>query len=321
MVARNYYSKICVWGYAVKILQAVTCLCVALSSGCSSIPVDSSGSSSSIASVRNGTQDRPVSRVTAVKTFAEANSEISSITSRLSNGSVLVIYDIDDTLLTTPVVNGSGERRFFGSDRWYIWQNYGLRDGSPQKIGGCLFEVIEENTKSAALVETENGVVKSFLQLKGDKLILTSRGHRTSEATYLQLKSAGFSEVPSLIPESLPVEFKLGSSDAVYDKGVFLTSGANKGDALLEFIKRTGRRYDYVFLVDDTLKNVLNVALSMSLNGTNYRGFVYGGVKSDPPYDVLPHQVASHERAWRVFLREHPERAARWTTTQCKPEA
>src|SRR5262249_38873353 len=57
----------------------------------------------------------------------------------------LLVLDIDDTLLTSPV--------FYGSDAWYEWQR-SLPAGDNRAVP-CLFDVIAINTELGTQVETQ----------------------------------------------------------------------------------------------------------------------------------------------------------------------
>lgn len=232
----------------------------------------------------------------------------------------LVVFDIDDTLLTTPEM-AMGERSFFGSDRWYLWQNYGLPTEDKDKIGNCLFEVIAANADDStegSQVPTQSDAAAIVDRIPNDKLMLTSRAPVTKDATQRQLAWAGYRSFPSLNQGGGSLSIDLGRVVGVYDKGVFLTEGANKGKALVALLAATKRDYDYVILVDDTEKHILNMATEMALRRMGYLGLRYTGVKNDPPLEVTPAQVEAHRRDWQAFLGRHPDKKTRWEGKQCK---
>lgn len=255
----------------------------------------------------------PSSMVTKITNLKEVEARASE----LPRERTLVVFDIDDTLLTTPI-EPNGKRKFFGSDRWYVWQAYGLPPESPDKIGKCLFEVISTNAAEAKQAETQDDAMEILGRIPNDKLMLTSRSPDMKAATDTQLASAGYSGIPSLASEPTPLAITVDGIVGTYDNGVFLTKGANKGKALVELLKTVKRSYDYVILVDDTEKNVLNMAISMALQRVNFLGLRYAGIKNDPPFEVAPEQIAAHQRDWQEMLAQHPDQASRWKAGQCQ---
>src|SRR5688572_29185733 len=163
-----------------------------LLAGCVAIPERSRGPTPT-AGTTLSPEAVPASTVLKIKDLRE----VEAYASRLPRERTLVVFDIDDTLLTTPR-QADGERVFFGSDRWYVWQAYGLPPSHPQKIGACLFEVITANAAQARQVETQDDAMEILERIPNDKLMLTSRSPDMKAATDAQLASVGYRGVPSL---------------------------------------------------------------------------------------------------------------------------
>ncbi|MBL8262215.1 MAG: DUF2608 domain-containing protein [Xanthomonadaceae bacterium] len=262
-------------------------------------------------------QERPLlSEVAKISDLAQVKAHARNF----PRASTLIVFDIDDTLLTTSEI-AKNERKFFGSDRWYLWQNYGLPTEDKDKIGNCLFEVIAANADDStegSQVPTQADAVSIVADIPNDMLLLTSRGTSMKDATLKQLAWAKYRAIPSLGQVAGPMPIATDGVIGVYEQGVFLTEGANKGRALIALLDATGRRYDYVILVDDTEKNVLNMATAMAMRGIGYLGLRYTRIKNDPPLEVTPAQVEAHRRDWQAFLGRHPDKKTRWEGKQCK---
>lgn len=283
-----------------------------LVAACAVVP-ERKGGKELVATTRSPLMPVPSSTVTKIADLKEVEARASE----LPRERTLVVFDIDDTLLTTPM-EANGQRKFFGSDRWYVWQAYGLPPESPDKIGKCLFEVISTNAAGAKQAETQDDAMEILGRVPNDKLMLTSRSPDMKAATDAQLASVGYTGIPSLTSKPTPLAITVDGIVGTYDNGVFLTKGANKGNALVELLKAVERNYDYVILVDDTEKNVLNMAISMALQRVNFLGLRYAGIKNDPPFEVVPEQIKAHQRDWDELLAQHPDQASRWKAGQCQ---
>lgn len=291
----------------------LACMSALLVAACAVVPEREGGQEPVATTTRSLLMPAPSSTVIKITDLKEVEARAS----KLPREGTLVVFDIDDTLLTTPM-EATGERKFFGSDRWYVWQAYGLPPESPDKIGKCLFEVISTNSAGAKQAETQDDAMEILGRIPNDKLMLTSRSPDMKAATDSQLASVGYAGIPSLTSEPTPLAITVDGIVGTYDNGVFLTKGANKGKALVELLKTIERNYDYVILVDDTERNVLNMAISMALQHVNFLGLRYAGIKSDPPFEVSPEQIKAHRRDWEELMARYPDQASRWKAGQCQ---
>jgi hypothetical protein len=290
----------------------LACLSTALLCACAASPTHRRMESGSLSSTSTSSTADPISEVTKAKDLKE----LEEWASKYPRERTLVVFDIDDTLLTTPE-EPAGGRKFFGSDRWYVWQAYGIPKESEHRIGNCLFEVISTNALTAKQEETQDDAIEILMRLPNDKLMLTSRGRDMKAATDAQLRAVGYQGIPSLTSKATPLRITADGVDGTYDNGVFLTQGAHKGKALVALLNDIGRGYDYVILIDDTEKNVLNMAVSMALKRVNYVGIRYTGVKGDPPNEVTPEQVQAHKRDWQELRARHGDLTPRWDAGAC----
>ena len=97
-------------------------------------------------------------------------------------------------------------------------------------------------------------------------------------------------------------------SRVVYDQGVFMTTGQDKGLVLLDLLRRLGLRYDRVVLVDDGEKNISNMQNALRDAGIDYLGLHYTRVdKSVDAADAANGRAGW--QAWRQLLaKAYPQR-------------
>ena len=211
---------------------------------------------------------------------------------------VLVVFDIDNTLLTMP--------QNFGSDQWWGWQSencIGKKDlpdfcvtndfGELLDVQGQIFAISNMKPSETATVS----VVKN-LQKKGYKFILlTSRGPDFRNATERSIKNNGMHFVNSAIgpkkgyagtytPYTLKGYKKFGLTKADMEKmgnkkarpvsymnGVFMTSGLNKGVMLKTLLKKTNSKFKAIVFADDHIKHTKRMQAIMGpvADVTTYR--------------------------------------------------
>lgn len=190
---------------------------------------------------------------------------------------VLVILDLDDTLIS-PVVT-------LGSDAWF---KYSLTDRS-ENINDVLnkiyhiypflkYQPVEQDTKKLLELITEyvsNNKIKFFL--------LTSRNTRLYSYTIKHLEDAGFLNIVTRenmlcvdnflnikISETININnidnnFYSNDKDKYfirYIDNICLASGNNKGNIITKIIKdhykNMNDRFDLIIFVDDSLSNIMN---------------------------------------------------------------
>ena len=215
-------------------------------------------------------RDAPAeSRITEVKTLGAIPDALAESGGRRT----LLVLDIDDTLLTSPV--------FFGSDRWYEWQK-GLADGDPGKVP-CRFDVIALNYEAGTQVATEADAGRDLINgLSGDRLILTARNPNYRGGTIRELNKAGY-VLPTMLgrfPEGTSLRWtddKPGARPVVlgYQDGVMMVSGGNKGKTLLALLAHLDLHYDRVVLVDDGRPNIDAMQAALREAGIDYHGLWY----------------------------------------------
>ena len=250
----------------------------------------------------------PESEVRASHDLADIAPALAESTKR-----TLLVLDIDDTLLTSD--------GFFGSDEWYEWQKT-LPAGDPGKVP-CLFDVISLNYETGGQRATQPDGPALVNAVQVDKLLLTSRNPLYRGGTLRTLRDAGYALPAPLAgqadgsswdfrkaPDAAPVRI-------TYDQGVFMTTGQDKGLALLALLQRLHTRYDRVVLVDDGKKNIDNMQNALRKAGVDYLGLHYLRVdKSIAAADAQAGRAGW--QAWQRLLGEvYPQRLQALQQGQC----
>ena len=191
--------------------------------------------------------------------FDEVKTQVSKLNQQYGYDNVLIVVDIDNTLLTSTVD--------LGGDVWYQWQRnkFDLKPTESQKVS-CLFEdSIGLLYELVPMVPTEQGLpalVKQWQKQGNTLFALTSRAPKYRPATERELYRNGFDlEVTALSPEnqSAPVYREKVGRELSYMKGVMMTSGMNKGEMLDFLLDETGQQFDAIVFVDDSKKNIVNL--------------------------------------------------------------
>jgi len=205
--------------------------------------------------------------------------------SKYGNKKVLVVFDLDNTLLTMS--------QGFGSNEWFDWQYGALKKCDIETKKECdsqtkkdkafknLDELLAYQTLLMTIipmktVESTIPDVVSALQKDGYPVIVeTSRGPDMLSVTMRELRNNKLefesSEIGEGFPESyIPVteQNKYSLTDAeitamkvlparpsAYYEGVYFTAGQNKGAMLRALLSRLKLSYSAIVLVDDTRKH------------------------------------------------------------------
>lgn len=170
---------------------------------------------------------------------------------------VLVVFDIDNTLLAM--------EQGLGSDQWYYWQkDLGMEDPCSPMLVADRFAVQGAIFHASAMRPTQADAAEQVarVQRAGVRTIaLTSRGSDYQLQTFRELRRAGISFWETALepargwPDSFVPEG--GSRPALYQDGVFLTAGQHKGVMLQALLDKTGTPAPAVIvMVDDKQENL-----------------------------------------------------------------
>ncbi len=239
---------------------------------------------------------------------------------------VLVVLDIDNTVLTMP--------QNFGSDQWFGWQskNCMVKKNAPKfcvsnsfgellDIQGQIFAISNMRPSDSATVT----VIKN-LQKKGYKVILlTSRGPSFRDATERALKNNGLHFVHSAIgpkkgyagtytPYTLKGYKKAGLTKSDMTKmgnkkarpvsfmnGVFMTAGLNKGIMLKTILNKTRSKFKAIVFADDHIKHTKRMqAIMGKTKGIDLTTYRYS--KIDPVVKAFhSSDKAPAIKAWKML--------------------
>ncbi len=194
-----------------------------------------------------------------IVSFDRIDAAVTAINEKYGARDVLVVLDIDNTILTSTVD--------LGGDIWYQWQRGGLsvKPGPDQKVD-CLFEdaigLLYELGPMRLTEETLPDRIRSWQDGGNTVFALTSRSPKYRAATERELTRKGidFARAP-LAPEgtSTPVYREVAEREWSYMQGVMMTTGMNKGTMLETLLARTGRTFSAVVFVDDTRRHIDDV--------------------------------------------------------------
>ena len=238
-------------------------------------------------------------------------SDIAPVLAENGRRHTLLVLDIDDTLLTST--------RFFGSDAWYDWQDKGLAKDDPAKLP-CLFDIISLNYETGSQRPTQPDGPALVNALQGDRMLLTSRNPLSRGGTLRTLDDAGYALPPALPNAANGISWDFRKADGarmsrvVYDQGLFMTTGQDKGLVLLDLLRRLGLRYDRVVLVDDGRKNIDNMQAALRDAGIDYVGLHY--LRVDKTVDEA--DAKAGWQAWRQLLATtYPQRLEAFDNKKC----
>lgn len=177
------------------------------------------------------------------------------------NDDVLVVLDIDNTLLAM--------EQGLGSDQWYYWQkDLAKEDPCSGKLVTGRFAVQGAIFFASAMRPTQPDAAQQVRRMQdaGLKVIaVTSRGTDYRLQTFRELRRNGFSFWSSALPPQpgFPEDFvpQGGERPARYEEGVFLTSGQHKGDMIKALLAKTGTPAPKVIIMADDKQSNLDAVM------------------------------------------------------------
>ncbi|MCH2176326.1 MAG: DUF2608 domain-containing protein [Lentisphaeria bacterium] len=201
----------------------------------------------------------------------------------------LVVFDIDDTLLTAD--------QFMGSDKWYDWQTKPVIKDENQKlippelrynkpaIYGMVDMMFELGTMS--LTQEDAADIINTIDEQHDVLLLTARSPTSRGATMRELKANGIRFNQNQVADG-PKVWKFEYQDRIsgknkvrsvsYIQNVFMVQGADKGKALFDLLGQKQEKYDTVILVDDKDYNLENMKYACAKHQKSFIGFHYTNI-------------------------------------------
>ena len=245
------------------------------------------------------TQAEDVSRqpvdIVETKNLNIVLTELQRIRADQSDGRLLVIFDIDNTLLTMP--------QALGGDAWYNYHADLVKKGEDPDFATMdeLFEAQEVLFGIGSMISTQTDIQALFDQIEADDtdiFLLSARGPTLYDATRKQLSRNGISlnpptscsflicdldgefsgrDVSQLLARMELLEPGARARPIVMRDGVMLVAGQDKGKMLQLLLAALGvNRYEHVVFIDDNARNTAAVAASdlpMGLSVFHYTRF------------------------------------------------
>lgn len=254
-----------------------------------------------------------------IQSFDQVEENIKSLVSVHGENGVLVVLDIDNTLLTSDVD--------LGGDVWYQWQRGKLEvKPTPEQKVSCLFEdAIGLLYELGPMDLTEASVpdlVSQWQQQGLTVFALTSRSPKYRSATERELAAHDLDFTVSALTDGLG-ELPVYDGDLErpysYINGVMMTTGMDKGQMLQFILNKTGKHYPAIVFVDDSEKNITNINQAYLDSNTEMHLFHYTRIEDQrikAQGTVLTQTQADQmAQAWddinALLNRVFPERAAR----------
>jgi len=242
-----------------------------------------------------------------------------------NDDNILVIFDIDDTLLESS--------SFFGGDTWYNWQrgrpiehvNRGIESIADKDKIRCIFKKLgvfyELGQQKPTQVDAAD--IVSRLQAKYDVLALTSRSPGYRPGTERELKRAHIDFSTShLLPGVQTIAFDFDdngrSARVSYENGIAMTSGSNKGLLLQDLLGKLNKSYSAIFFIDDGKRNIDNMQAAWQNNKTFVDIYHYVGVDktiSDSDMQLSRDAIAAMDAFVQIAF---PDRYAVLATAACE---
>ncbi len=197
---------------------------------------------------------------------------------RNNSARTLMIFDIDDTLIRMCDHQASGT--------WYREAHDELtaQGKSAEEAKFILFqthisalyrtpvELVNKKISEHISMLSENKVTTICLTAREGRCLLYATLRHLNDAHINFMQSEECLKKTLFFPE-------IPDCDIIYSSGILFTGGANKGEVLELFFKKTGYLPTHIIFVDDSLVNVEAVSISAKKMGIAFDGFHFTGVK------------------------------------------
>ena len=253
--------------------------------------------------------------------FAAVAAKISELQEQHGADQVLVVLDIDNTLLTSHID--------LGGDVWYQWQTDKLtiKPTTEQKIK-CLFQdaigLLYELGPMDLTESSVPGLISQWQLQNSTVFALTSRSPAYRAATERELAVHDINFSSHGIHGQNGKELVLSGTLArpySYINGIMMTTGMNKGDMLQHILKVSGQSFQAVVFVDDSEKNITNMAAAYPDTNMDMHLFHYtrieqqridrqGQVLTQAEADLMGDQWAQINALLNSIFPERKERQA-----------
>jgi hypothetical protein len=212
--------------------------------------------------------------------FSRVYDEVRAQVSRHGRDAVLVVFDLDNTLLAN--------RQDLGTDQWFEWQKEAIEKKQPGAVAADIDGLIAAQSMLYALGRmrpTEPAVADTVRKMQTEGLttiVLTARDSGTRDATLRELRAnrldfgarpvgPGFPGryLPYRLENTVNAAFTAEEArrwnlhaprPVSYMDGVYMVSGQHKGAMLRSLLHKTARHFEGIVFVDDKQKNNDHIA-------------------------------------------------------------
>jgi hypothetical protein len=209
------------------------------------------------------------------KTLVDVYNKASELRLKYGAKNVLVVFDIDNTLLRA--------NQPLGSDQWFEWQAEAIKQSSSEASFRTFDELLKAQADffqlgSMSLTEQSIPQIITALKKYGHPIIsLTSRGPDLRNVTERDLEKNqlwfGDSSILAGVPNQF-IEFPF-KNRVSFMNGIFMTTGHHKGEALVYLLKKAGKNFKAIIFADDHERHTRRVydtfANSQSLEMITFR--------------------------------------------------
>lgn len=185
----------------------------------------------------------------------------------------LVVYDLDDTLISM--------NQHMGSDHWFYHQ-FDRYQKSGMSTRDALEKALNEwesvqHLSGCKAVEHVNPEVVAYTQAHYTVIGLTTRGLALASRTSQLLRESGYNlSVNPLTQDEL--HFMQENEGILFRKGILFTAGRHKGECLEKLLKAVGFTPKRVLFINDKKSHLLPVEEFCERVGIEFTGLRYGFV-------------------------------------------
>lgn len=209
---------------------------------------------------------------------------------------VLIVFDIDNTLLKA--------RQPLGSDQWFEWEADAIKQASSSanfKTFEQLLKVQADLFQLSSMSLTENFIPQMVQSLKKNGhsiILLTSRSPDLRSVTERELEKNNLWFSDSSIMGGVPHSFIESpfKNKVSFMNGIFMTSGHHKGEALAYLLTKARKQFKAIIFADDHERHTRRVYETFS-NSSNIEIVTFRYGQEDEAVAAFKEGSKSHVNA------------------------
>ncbi len=304
------YSQEGLLNNRVKHIRGLLLSCLIFGAGCASAPVTQPATTES-SCPRAEELGANVRCSDDVKDLGVMERDVAMHSAGNPDDRILVVFDIDDTLLTST--------QFFGGDRWFRWQ-----DGDPvntddgqtiiidqDDVLQCIYSKLNALYELARFRPTQEDAheIVARLQKNHSVTALTSRAPGARTGTERELERAGMNLATShLMPLDHSLHYQMSGRGVSYANGIVMSTGLDKGIVLDAVLTKVGKSYDAIFFIDDGAENLANVNAFWKDRSAPVRLYHYTRIDKAVTNRELADAVATNRKLNDFLKSAYPDR-------------